>query len=126
MVLVTRRLEPAEVHQQVDFIAEFLASRSVADIEVMYGWGCNLNTEELWQPETIPAGSLAESIRQSCERGVLPIAEGDVFIKVPPLGFEFRLCHESDVHFTSDHADLVATVRDHWSESGFGPQEAHS
>jgi len=85
---------------------------------VSYGWGCRLEIDDLWQGRPVPTTGLRAFIRESIERGVFPLGDGDLFIEAPSKLFRFQICHESDLHFRSEEPLLVDDVRSRWASAG--------
>jgi hypothetical protein len=120
--LYTKPLEPNDIVAQVAVIATFCVGFGVSTVEVTYGWNCRLDIDDLYKPHAIPVSGLSSFIQESMSRGVYPVGDADLYVREPGGLFEFRLCDESDLHFSSENPELVEAVRAAWAESDFDPK----
>ena len=115
------RTEPLNISQlatSVTDITALLQSRDLDSVEVTYGWACKLPEDQLWRPKEIKTQQLQFFIERSVDTGVYQFGRCDLHIEDKQKTFEFRLCHESDVHFESIDQTLVAKVESLWLQKG--------
>jgi hypothetical protein len=114
----TEPLSLDELRGSAPEMTESLRSTGHNSVDVTYGFGCNLPVDELWRPARIDSMQLATFIERSVEEGVFEFGAGDLHIEDPQGTLEFRLCHESDIHFGSDDPKLVELVINLWKQNG--------
>ena len=97
-------------------IFDFARARSLDVVEIMFGWGCNMGPDDLWLRTPIPLRSLASFVDEQSRLGVFQFGESDLHVSGGQ--FEFKICHEGDLHFKSDDARFIAEVAAWWKEFG--------
>jgi hypothetical protein len=114
----TEPLSIDQLQQTVPEMTELLRSTGHEHVSVTYGWGCNLSADELWSSVQIDSAQLGAFIQRSVQEGVFAFGHGDLHVEDPEKTLEFRLSHESDVHFGSDDPEPVALVISLWKARG--------
>lgn len=85
----------------------------------MYGYGCPLAVDELWQPEQVRTADLRSFVEESEQKGAFRLGEGDLHIEDSLGTLMFTSCHESDIHFESTQPAFVDEVVASWGSKGF-------
>ena len=84
MEIYTRRLEPGEIVSQFDATAALFRQFGCSTIEVSFGWGCQLDIDGLWQPQSLPTDGLAAFVQETLSRGIYLIGDSDrLFVRSP-------------------------------------------
>jgi hypothetical protein len=113
------RTDPLSVEQMRDSVPEiiaFLLSAGYAEINVMYGWACE--DDKMWQEKSIPTSELSRFIEDAIAENIFKFGWSDLHIEDLQDTLEFKFCHESDIHFSSDHEELVKQVIAQWQRKG--------
>jgi len=97
-------------------IVDFASARSVNTVEVMFGWGCNLGPDDLWVRIPVPLVSLTSLVEEKSRLGIFQFGESDLYVSTGQ--FEFKICHEGDLHFKSEDGRLIVEVANLWKEFG--------
>ena len=115
------RTEPLANDRIPEFVPEItrtLGSWGHTRIKVTHGFGCNLPIDRLWQAIEIATPQLAFFIERSLREGTFRYGRCDLHIEDLQETLEFKLCHESDVHFASTDPNLVEQVITLWRRDG--------
>ena len=80
------------------------------------GWGCQAEQDELWIPVEVPVEALESVVDEKVRLGVFRFGDSDLYLSGQT--FEFKICHEGDLHFKSDSQDLINAVRASWMTLG--------
>ena len=107
------------MEQEISNIVGFLQARGIHDLNVSYGWGCDLDSDDLYQEKPLPLPDLLDFILQSIQSGVFAFGEGNLYISSRDEEAEFVLCHELDVHITFGDEKLALEVASGWAERGY-------
>lgn len=78
---------------------------------------------EEWSTRRVASGEIEAAVARDVAAGRFPLGDADLYLADPAGRFEFRLCHERDVHFASADAGLMALVERRWRELGYEPKE---
>ena len=113
--MTTTQLSPDEILSSIGDIMHLLLLWGHDIVVVTYGWACKLPMDQLWQPHEIQTQSLASLIRRSVNDGIFHLGGSDLHIEDRAGTFEFKLCHESDIHFKSVDQSQVAQVIEEWT-----------
>ena len=116
--LRTEPIAPERIAALVPEIVQLLRGWGIDNVTVTYGYECKLPEDELWQPKKMRVEEVEAFINKSVAVGIFRFGECDLHIEDLDRTLEFRLCHESDVHFESVNAALVAQVAAHWHREG--------
>ena len=114
----TEPLRGDRLQAQLGALCELCTRFEPGELNVSYGWACNLEVDDLWKARSISASSLSSFIDESISNGVFELGESDLHIKGTSVEFEFTLCHESDLHFESPDESLVSLVTEAWGQAG--------
>lgn len=114
----TESLSPNQLASSVPEIAGLLRSWGHDSVTVTYGYGCKAPTEELWQPQEIQTERLPAFVERSVHTGTLLLGRCDLHVEDREKTLEFRLCHESDMHFESVDQSLVDKIEALWLQKG--------
>lgn len=86
----------------------------------MYGFAVNLPVDDLWKPMLIQTSELLAFLERSTHEGIFRPRESDIHIEDVAKTFDFRLCHESDVHFEADDSHRIPDVLTVWGRLNLG------
>lgn len=114
--IVTGTLSRNEVLCQVAKAGQLLQNAGIDKIRVEYGWGCNLDTDDLWQGAAIDLTGLAEFVGEAERKGIYRAGAADLF--VGGVTFQLFLCHEADIHFRSSDSALLHKMKELWESQG--------
>jgi hypothetical protein len=114
----TEPLTDPVLEGQLGVLYELCLEFDSGEIDVSYGWACNLDADQLWKDQRIPTSSLPSFVNRSTAEGIVFLGGSDLHIKGVRVAFSFTLCHESDIHFESPDPLLVSRVTNAWAESG--------
>ena len=114
--LTSRTINRAEFDAYLNRIQDYLVSIECGVVKVAWGWGCNLELEELWIYREISVELLHDYISKASLENVFIPNEADVFVQSINGEFEFTLSHEADIHFETTDPDLFRRVRQVWQD----------
>lgn len=77
----TQILTTGQIAKEIDHIVSFLQKAGKHEIEIYFGWGCDLDQDALYQSQYMPTAKLSIFIEQSILSGAVVLGNGDVFIK---------------------------------------------
>lgn len=118
MEVRTGPLSESQLEQEIDNLAGLLARKGLRELQVAFGWDCNLSIDEMWQYQPVKSAELSSFISGAEERGILTLGKGDLFCRCE--NFEFILCHESDIHLESFESRQVE-FEERWFNLGYEP-----
>jgi hypothetical protein len=124
--ITTGTLGEDQLEFELTWAHEFFRSQHVGDLKVMYGWACNLDIDEQYKWIPLSVNELPSFIRDSVHKGIYRIGRSDLWIVDAGSRFEFLFCHESDVHFKSESAEVLVQVREIWRTRGYSGYERQS
>ena len=113
-------LSAAQVASELPQIVQWLREKQVIDLDLMYGVGCNAETDRLWTAMPVELGALEDFIRRSVQDGIFAFANSDLYISSRGKHTDdndvvsFKLCHEADIHLVTDDRALLEKVKAHW------------
>lgn len=117
--LTTGILSRAEYLRATEVAVEFLRSASVAEVLVAYGFSCDCPDEQLYQDVPLPLDRLLSFMAEGERLDYYRIGRDNLHVKDGTGRTEFLLCHESDIHFISEDAELVERLKGLWLATGF-------
>jgi len=117
MELTTGLLTQEQMQAELDAILSLLTGSESRDVEIMYGFGCQV--EEPYQTLTVSVAALSAFISQAQREGVWRLGEDDLHITVSDPDTEYLLCHESDVHVTSVDSQVLKFFTTRWLTQGY-------
>ena len=120
MKCVTGPLTSAQLLEEIPEIVRLLASNGVDNVVVEYGWGCKLQTGELWQDISIRLADLVTFIASSIEKGIFLPGQADLLLQDRDQSFECLLCRDSDIHLSTDNDAILAEATQRWMDKGYG------
>lgn len=120
MKCVTGPLTSAQLLEEIPEIVRLLASNGVDNVVVEYGWGCKLQTGELWQDISIRVADLVTFIASSIENGIFLPGQADLLLQDRDQSFECLLCRDSDIHLSTDNDAILAEATRRWMDKGYG------
>jgi len=100
-------------------VIEFLRCAGVSDVLVAYGFGCDCPDEQLYQDVPMPLDRLLPFMAEGERLDYYRIGKDNLHVKDGTVPVEFLLCHESDIHFISEDAELVERLKGIWLAAGF-------
>ncbi|HKW98922.1 MAG TPA: hypothetical protein VJN43_14380 [Bryobacteraceae bacterium] len=120
MKCVTGPLTSAQLLEEIPEIVRLLASNGVDNVVVEYGWGCKLQTGELWQDISMRVADLVTFIASSIEKGIFLPGQADLLLQDRDQSFECLLCRDSDIHLSTDNDAILAEATRRWMDKGYG------
>lgn len=120
MELRTGTLTLTQMQDEVDSLIAFLREKSKQDVLVSYGWGCcDLDMDQLYQERPLALLGLSDFITRSVQDGAFRLGDADLYIESADRAVQFVLCHESDVHVTTEDAAVAEEVGAAWVAKGY-------
>ena len=116
--IVTNPLTLEQLEESIPPITDILMTLGTP-INVEYGWGCNLPTDQLWQTIQMDLSHLREFIEMSRKNRILDLGASDLHVSDLDRRWNFKLCHESDLHFVSSNRQILEDVATMWDRMGF-------
>jgi hypothetical protein len=118
-------LSRASYLRAVERVVEFLRSVGVTEVLVAYGFGCDCPDEQLYQDIPMPLDRLLPFMAEGERLDYYRIGRDNLHVKDGIGRAEFLFCHESDIHFLSDDAELVERLKMAWLAEGFCKMFVH-
>lgn len=118
MEIATEYLTSHRWTQEVDYLAEFLQDKGKQELTVSYGWGCDLDMDDLYQEIPLPLSHLREWIEQSTASGVFTLGESILHIYSQDRDISIDLGDEGDIHVTTENTELAQEVASGWTARG--------
>jgi hypothetical protein len=100
-------------------VVEFLRAGGVRQLLVAYGFGCDCPDDQLYQDVPVPLDHLHPFIAEAEAADYYRVGKDNLHVKDPDGRAEFLFCHESDIHFISEDAELVERLKAAWLAEGF-------
>lgn len=119
MELTSGILSRADYLRGVERVVEFLRSAGVSEVLVAYGFGCDCPDEQLYQDVPMPLDRLLPFMAEGERLGYYRICKDNLHVKDGTGRAEFLFCHESDIHFISEDAELMERLKGMWLAAGF-------
>ena len=116
--IVSTTLTEGQLLVEIPQIVGLLLAWKIHRVEVAYGWGCNLDIDELWKPVEVSTDEVERFVRDGQASGAFQAGEGDLLIESSTPEFSIRLCHESDIHVATTDENLYEAFRAAWTASG--------
>jgi hypothetical protein len=116
----TKPLAIEALQARIPEIQHLLLNWGYDRINVTFGYGSKLPMNQLWVPTEIDTSSLGAFIGDASRKGIFELGQSDLHIEDRQETLEFRLCHESDIHFESIDQGLVEQVITLWRGRGLG------
>ena len=123
MELRTQVLTAMQWEQEIDSLISFLQAECKHELVVSYGWGCDLDMDDLYQEVPLPLSGLREWIAQATVSGIFTLGEGTLHARSQDKEIEIEFCHEADVHVTTDNAELAQETVAGWAAHGLTSYE---
>jgi hypothetical protein len=118
----TRPLTVEELRARIPEIQHLLLGWGHDRVSVTFGYGTKLPMDQLWIPKEIDTSSIGAFVDGAVRKGIFEVGGSDLHIEDRQETLEFRLCHESDIHFESTDQGLVEQVITFWRGRGLGIQ----
>ena len=118
--IVTRPLTVEELLVRIPEIQRLLLDWGYDRVNVTFGWETKLPMNQLWIPTEIDTSSLGAFIDNAVQKGIFEFGRSDLHIEDRQEELEFRLCHESDIHFESIDKGLIERLITRWRGCGLG------
>jgi hypothetical protein len=123
VTLATSQLTAAETRDALTQIITWLRVWEQTDLEVMFGVGYR-DHEMAWVPFAIRIDELDEFVRRNEANELFTYGSVDLLVS---FGSEkkdyFRLCHESDIHLSSQNPSILNAVKSQWIAKGWAVYE---
>lgn len=118
MELSSGVLSGGEYLRAVGRVVELLTAAGVPEVLVAYGFGCDCPDELLYQDVRIASPGLHAFMAEAVAAGYYRVGRDNLHVKTPDGRADFLLCHESDIHLTTEDAGLLDQVRAAWLADG--------
>lgn len=112
-------LSRAEYLLAVERVVEFLRCVGVSEVLVAYGFGCDCPDEQLYQDVAMPLDQVLPFMAEGEALDYYRIGRDNLHVKDGTGRTEFLFCHESDIHFISEDAELAERLKGIWLAAGF-------
>jgi len=112
-------LSRADYLRAVERVGELLRCAGVSEVLVSYGFGCDCPNEQLYQDVPMPLDRLLPFMAEGERLDYYRIGKDNLHVKDGTGRLEILFCHESDVHFISEDAELVERLKGIWLAAGF-------
>jgi hypothetical protein len=116
----TRPLTIEELQARIPEIERFLLDWGYDRVNATFGYGSKLPMNKLWIPTEIDTSSIGAFVESAVRKGIFEVGHSDLHIEDRQETLEFRLCHESDIHFESSNQGFVEKVITLWRGRGLG------
>ena len=123
MEIATEDLTPLRWAQEIDHLVEFLQVAGKQELTVSYGWGCDLDMDDLYQEAPLPLSHLRERIEQSTASGIFTLGESMLHIYSQDREISIDIGDEGDVHVTTENKELAQEVVSGWTARGIAYYE---
>jgi hypothetical protein len=120
MKCVTGPLTPTQLLEEIPEIVRLLESSGVDNVVLEYGWGCKLETGQLWDDIEIRLPDLVAFIHNSIEKGIYSPGQADLVLQDRDRTFECLLCRDSDIHLATEDDAILTQATRRWMDKGYG------
>ena len=93
---------------------------------VMYGFGCDIHNDLIYVPMRVMPRHLPGFFRDSIAQRIFRPGAADLLIEIPTDRMTITFCHESDLHFGGNDAELIERFLSASPFSGFDYPERHA
>jgi hypothetical protein len=119
MPTVTTGVRPRDEYlRAVGLLAAGLRAAGAGELLVAYGFGCDCPDDRLYADVPVPAERLGEYIRESERAGFYRSGRDNLHVAAPAVGVELLLCHESDIHITTESGERLARLTGALADAG--------
>ena len=118
MEIATDDLTPLRWAQEIDHLVKFLQDKGKQQLIVSYGWGCDLDTDDLYQEVPLPLSHLHGWIEQSAASGIFTLGEGMLHIYSQDREISIDIGDEGDIHVTTENNELSQEAASGWTARG--------
>jgi len=118
--LLTNILSEKEFRDELRDAMAFLANRGVRDAAVAFGFAqASPGLEDVGVRYTVPIADVDSFIVDRERTKGFRLGVCDCWIEPSDLDARFHFCNDRDIHFTSESAELLDSIRTHWRTKGF-------
>jgi hypothetical protein len=100
-------------------LADLLRKVGVEEVSVAFGFGCDCPDELLFVDQPLPLERLLPFIAESEASDYYRVGSDNFHINDVTNRWQILLCHESDVHFTTNDESLIQRVEAAWLARGY-------
>lgn len=118
MEIATEDLTSHRWTQEIDYLVKFLQDKGKQELTVSYGWGCDLDMDDLYQEVPLPLSHLREWIEQSTASGIFTLGQSILHIYSQDGEICIDLGDEGDIHVTTENKELAQEVAFGWTARG--------
>ena len=120
MQLLTNILNEEEFRDELRDAVAFLAQRGVTDVGVAFGFAhASPELKDVGVRYPVPIADVDSFIAEREQTKGFRLGTCDCRIEPFDLDARFHFCNDRDVHFTSESAELLDSIRAHWRTKGF-------
>jgi hypothetical protein len=117
--LASGMLSQTDYLRAVERVVQFLRSFGVSEVLVAYGFGCDCSDDQLYEDVAMALDRLVPFMVEAENLHLYRIGKDNLHVKAGAGRFEFLFCHESDIHFITEDAELVERLKGLWFSDGF-------
>ncbi len=118
--ICTEILPRAYLRSELLRVIEYLKTHAANDIDVYFGWDCEFPEDGDYEESLrVPASEIADLVGRYTELKIYSIGESDLFLTDRDHGVEILFKHESDIHVTTPHSEIIEEFRSAWIERGW-------
>jgi hypothetical protein len=124
--ILTYPLEPAQIKQELQFLAEQLHNFGCSECDILLGfeWGMAYYGTNPATYERIATDALVAKIVAAEETGLGRLGQDDLYVRIIEHEIEFRFCNDCDIHLTFEPPSVLAeSFYQRWKSQGFSPAE---
>ena len=96
-----------------DFVFQTLERTPSDSVRLIWGFG---NDPKSWEPVNLQAATIRQYLENAAKEGVYDY--GDVLFKIPEHDLQILLCHERDIHVTSQKESWLSHFTGRWLTEG--------
>ena len=119
MKITSGILTPEQMWKELGALQSDLKTMGFIQIEVYWGWACNLPMDSLWKSEAIAVEHLVAHARHGESSSIFEMGSSDLYVYGANDSFTCQFCHDSDIHLEGNFEDMISEVRDRWIKLQF-------
>jgi hypothetical protein len=112
-------VDKAAIEVELAETTQMLCDAGVAELEMMFGWGCRGPQDGLYKSISVAPCDLLKSVKDEGPQVGFEIAECDLFLTLPERRLKIQFCHESDIHVEGEDEQLIQKIEERWRSKCF-------
>jgi hypothetical protein len=118
--ILTNILSEEEVRQELGDTMLLLTQRGVTDATVSFGFTPDSpDLDDVGMRYIVPVVDVPSFVAERERKKGFQLGLYDCWIEPSGLDARFLFCNDRDIHFTSESAELLDSIRAHWRAKGF-------